>query len=97
MQFGPFIQDGIVEEEFASIDEEEKMVIEVVTSETGKIEEGEAVPLLTSNDIKKMKVMDLQSDLQERGMTTNGLKALLVSRLEEAVEKNVPLIQNRAP
>ena len=30
-------------------------------------------------------------------MTTNGLKAVLVSRLEETVEKNVPLIQNRAP
>ena len=30
-------------------------------------------------------------------MTTNGLKALLVSRLEEAVEKNLPLMQNSAP
>ena len=30
-------------------------------------------------------------------MTKNGLKAVLVSRLEEAVDKNVPLMQNRAP
>ena len=30
-------------------------------------------------------------------MTTNGLKAVLLSRLEEAVEKNVTFIQNRAP
>ena len=30
-------------------------------------------------------------------MTTNGLKAVLVSRLEEAVEKNVTLIHNHAP
>ena len=30
-------------------------------------------------------------------MTTNGLKAVLVSRLEEVVEKNVPLIHNCAP
>ena len=29
-------------------------------------------------------------------MTENGLKAVLVSRLEEAVEKNVPLIKNGA-
>ena len=30
-------------------------------------------------------------------MTTYGLKAVLVSRLEDSVEKNVPLIQNSAP
>ena len=33
MQFGLFIQDGLVEEEFASMDEVEKTVIEVVTLE----------------------------------------------------------------
>ena len=44
-----------------------------------------------------MKAVELRSALQARGKTTNGLKKLLVSRLEEAVEKNVPLIQNRAP
>ena len=97
MQFGPFIQDGVVEEEFASMDEVEKTVIEVVTAEPGEIEEGKAVPVLTSYDIKKMKVVELQSVLQATGMTTNGLKSVLVSKLEEAVEKNVPLIQNRAP
>ena len=52
---------------------------------------------MTSDDIKKTKFMELQSDLQARGMTTNGLKAVLVSRLEEAVEKNVPFMKNRAP
>ena len=41
--------------------------------------------------------MELQSALQARGMTTNGLKAVLVPRLEDAVEKNATLIQNRAP
>ena len=96
MQFGPFIPDGLVEEEFASMDEEEKTVIEVVTAEPGESEEGEAVPVLTSNDINNMKVMELRSALQARRMTTNGLKAVLLSKLEEAVEKNVPLIQNRA-
>ena len=30
-------------------------------------------------------------------MTTNGLKAVLVSRLEDAFKKNVTLLQNRAP
>ena len=32
MQFGLFIQDGVLEEEFASMYEVEKMVIEVVIS-----------------------------------------------------------------
>ena len=59
MQFGPFIQYGVVEEDFASMDEEEKTVIEVVTVEPVESEKGEAVRVLTSNDIKKMKVMEL--------------------------------------
>ena len=79
------------------MDQVEKTVIEVVTEEPDESEEGEAVLVMTSDDIKKMQVMELRSALQARGTTTNGLKALLVSRLEEAVEKNVPLIQNRAP
>ena len=79
------------------MDEVEKTVIEVVTTEPEKSEEGEAVPVLTSNDIKKMKVMELRSDLQAIGMTTNGLKAVLVSRLEDAAKKNVPLMKNSVP
>ena len=97
MQFGPFIQDGVVKEEFASMDEVQKTVIEVVTAKPSESEEVKAVPVLTSDDIKKMKVMELQSALQARGITKNGLKAVLVSRLEEAVKKNLPLIQNRVP
>ena len=68
-----------------------------MTEEPGKSESGKAVLVMTSNDIKKMKFMELQSALKTRGMTTNGLKAVLVSRLEEVVEKNVPLIHNHAP
>ena len=97
IQFGSFIQYGVVEEDFSLMYEVEKTVIEVVTAEPGKSEEGEAVPVLTIYDIKKMKVMELRSALQAEGMTTNGLKAVLVSKLEETAEKNVPLIQNCAP
>ena len=57
MQFGPFIQDGEVEEEFASMDEVEKTVIEILIAEPSNSEEGEAVPVLTSDDTKKMKVI----------------------------------------
>ena len=41
------------------MDEVEKKVIEVVTAEPGESEEGKAVPVLTSDDIKKMEVMRL--------------------------------------
>ena len=68
-----------------------------MTEETGESEEGKAVLVMTSDDIKKMKFMELQSSFQARVMTTNRLKAVLVSRLEEAVEKNVTLIHNHAP
>ena len=64
------------------MDKVEKTVIELVIAEPGESEEGEAVPVPTSDDIKKMKVMELLSALQARRMTTNGLKAVLVSRLE---------------
>ena len=53
--------------------------------------------MMTSNDIKKMKFMELRSALQARGTTTNGLKSVLVSRLEETAEKNVTLMQNYVP
>ena len=68
-----------------------------MTEEPGESEEGEAVPVLTSDDIKKMRVMELQSALQARGMAANVLKAVLVSRLEDAFDNNVPFIQNCAP
>ena len=53
--------------------------------------------MLTRDDIKKMKVTELRSALQARGMKKNVLKVLFVSRLEEAIKKNVPLIKNCAP
>ena len=81
MQFGPFIRYELVEEDFASMYEEEKTFTEVVTEETVRIEEGEDVPVLTSTDINKMKVMELLSALKASGMTTKGPKSVLVSRL----------------
>ena len=74
MQFSPFIQDGSVEEEFASMDEVEKTFIEVVIAEPGESEEDKAVPVLTSDDINKIKVVELQRALQARVTTTNELK-----------------------
>ena len=39
------------------------MVIGVVTAEPGESEEGKSVPVLTSDDIKEMKVVELRSAL----------------------------------
>ena len=47
-----------------------------MTAEPGYSEEGKSVSVLTSDDIKKMEVMELQSALQARGKTANGLKAV---------------------
>ena len=68
-----------------------------MTEEPGKSEEGESVPVLTIDDIKKMKVMELRSALHARAMITKGWKSVVVSRLEEEIEKNVPLMKNCAP
>eukprot|EP00500_Bicosoecida_sp_ms1_P002130 CAMPEP_0203807570 /NCGR_PEP_ID=MMETSP0115-20131106/1144_1 /ASSEMBLY_ACC=CAM_ASM_000227 /TAXON_ID=33651 /ORGANISM="Bicosoecid sp, Strain ms1" /LENGTH=66 /DNA_ID=CAMNT_0050716253 /DNA_START=29 /DNA_END=226 /DNA_ORIENTATION=- len=35
---------------------------------------------------KKMKVAELRAELQARGLSTEGLKAALVQRLEQAIE-----------
>ena len=41
---------------------------------------------LTEADIKKLKVVELKSELTSRGLATNGNKAVLVARLIEFIE-----------
>ena len=45
--------------------------------------------------IDVMKIVELRSKLGKRGMSKNGLKAVLVERLKEAVAQNVPLLKNQ--
>ena len=96
MQHGPFLQHGVMEESFEIMDEVEKTATEDETAEPDEVVES-APPPLTSNAIKKMKVKELRTALEVRGLSKNGLKAVLVARLEDAVKNNVPLMQNCAP
>ena len=41
---------------------------------------------LTEADVKKLKVAELKSELSERGLATNGNKAVLVARLIEHIQ-----------
>ena len=96
MQFGPFLQAGVAEESFASMNEAEKTAEEGEIAEPDEVAES-APPVLASDDIKKMKVAELRAALEIRGLQKNGLKAVLIARLEDAVKNNVPLMQNCAP
>ena len=52
---------------------------------------------LTSSDIKKMKVGDLKTALQERGLDPSGLKADLIARLEAHLTSPRPTQPKPAP
>ena len=50
--------------------------------------------VLEEETIKKMKVTDLRIALEARGLSKNGLKTVLIDRLEAAVGGGVPLIED---
>ena len=97
---GPFVQDGVSAEAFISMEEEapvEPEPVLVLADGDGnreKIIPEIAEPVLTEAVIDAMKIVELRSELGKRGMSRNGLKAVLVERLKEAVAQNVPLLEN---
>lgn len=42
--------------------------------------------------LEKLKVVELKAELQARNLDTKGVKAVLIERLKDAIEKGVPLI-----
>ena len=49
---------------------------------------------LTPDEVMKMKVIEIKSELKKRGLSCIGLKEVLIARLNEAIEKGVPLLRN---
>ena len=101
---GPFVQSGVEEECMVCMDEEEPELVEPIVTPIENAENSENLPTemavsvepeLTFALIDKMKVLDLRKHLEDRGMSKNGLKAVLVQRLKEAVQGNVPLLAAR--
>ena len=101
---GPFIQSGVEGEIIFCMDEEAPEAAEPILDVAGNLENIDILPTemaeptppeLTEAQIDSMKVKDLRQHLEERGMSKNGLKAVLVQRLKDAVHQNVPLLTQR--
>lgn len=52
------------------------------------------VSILTEENLKKMKVVELRLLLRDRGLIQNGNKQELVARIIEAIKNDVPVVQN---
>ena len=76
-------------------EEEEPLPLEAEPSlPEGGIAESFAENTITIEEVLKMKVSELKSELKNRGLDTKGKKPELVSRLKEAIEKGIPIIKN---
>lgn len=42
--------------------------------------------------LEKLKVVELKAELQARNLDTKGVKAVLIERLKDAIEKGTPLV-----
>ena len=98
MQRGPFYQDGVRDEMFFDMSEDAPEVVEAILlpdDATENIENSTTTNMLTDEQIGAMKVVELRTELEKRGMSKNGLKNVLIQRLKEAVKNNVQLLEAR--
>ena len=86
-QLGPFIAKGVAYEADYCMDEQplETENQNLLTPDENRIL---LVQKLTDDAIKNMKVAELRNELSLRGLSKNGLKAVLVDRSKDAIAKN---------
>ena len=97
-QCGPFVQNGVEDEEFYNMDEaapEAPIEAVPVLEEGGDGDVAVAEIVLDEEAVGKLKVAELRDALQKRGLPITGLKAVLQTRLLEAVANNVPVVGDR--
>ena len=103
-EVGPFIQSGVEEEGMVCMDEEAPEAPEPILAVAENDENDENIiaaeivqPLqeLTDEQIGSMKVVELRTHLEKRGMSKSGLKVVLIARLKEAITQNVTLLIDR--
>ena len=86
---GPFFDAVRNEAAFNEYDEDEVGAARVVQPNPAP-----PPPILTHGAIDGLKVIELQLELRRRACPVRGKKAELVVRLKEAVDRNMPLMQN---
>ena len=93
-QLGPFIAKGVADEADYCMDEQP---LETENRNLLPPDENEISPVqtLTDDEIQNMKVAELRNELSCRGLSKNGLKAVLVDRLKDAIAKKLPLMSKR--
>ena len=105
MQLGPFYEDGVSDEVFVSMDEEAPEVPATNIAPPSQTENSDNLNHAASNssnselrreDIAKLKVTELRTELGKRGLSKNGLKKVLQDRLVEGIKKKIPLLQDRS-
>ena len=93
-QVGPFVERGVEEENLFSMDEVPLEAPEgiAVPAECGV--ELIPDPVLDDNTTNKMNLAKLRVALQARGMSNNGLKAVLIDLLKTSVAEGVAILQD---
>ena len=96
-QCSSFVQDGVKDEEFHNMDKVAPNApieaVPVVKRGDGDVAMVEIV--LDEEAVRKLKVIELRDTLRKRGLSATELKAVLQTRLLEAVVNGVPILRDR--
>ena len=95
---GPFMSESVEDDRFVSMNETApEAPTDVTPPPADEVESAaaSAAPCLDEETMNKMKVSELRNALHARGLSKNGLKAVLLDRLKAAVAEGVPLVADR--